>query len=85
MVERAPVTVLEAVPKEATGSVRAELEAVGAKVEIKQRERRKKACRVWDQAGLSSSRRIPLTEAHSCKSVTLGRRPFCLFATFELK
>ena len=35
LVESAPATVLEAVPKEAAESARAELEAVGAKVEIK--------------------------------------------------
>lgn len=35
LVESAPATVLEAVPKEAAESAKAELEAVGAKVEIK--------------------------------------------------
>jgi large subunit ribosomal protein L7/L12 len=35
LVEGAPATVLEAVPKEAAESAKAELEAVGAKVEIK--------------------------------------------------
>lgn len=35
LVESAPTTVLEAVPKGAAESARAELEAVGAKVEIK--------------------------------------------------
>lgn len=35
LVESAPATVLESVPKEAAESAKAELEAVGAKVEIK--------------------------------------------------
>jgi len=35
LVESAPATVLEAVPKETAESAKAELEAVGAKVEIK--------------------------------------------------
>lgn len=35
LVESAPATVLEAVPKEAAESAKAELEAVGARVEIK--------------------------------------------------